>query len=104
MRPTEDQIRARWRLDKLPVKATRENIALAIRRTGNPYGITCHGLPYVEPCVGMKVVTTSGKKGKIVEVRKPMLPGGDPEVRIRTRAGDHFLFQTAINGYSPAKP
>jgi len=99
--PSEAKIRARWQLDPMPVKATRANIKLAVRRTRNSFGITCQGRPYVDPFVGMSVESSRGEAGTILAVRKPMQRNGDPEVQIRTATGRTiYLFQTAINGYT----
>src|ERR1017187_644721 len=70
--PSEAQIRARWQWDEMPVVASRANIALAVRRTRQSYGLAMNGRPYVAPVVGMAVETHRGKIGEIVEVRKPM--------------------------------
>ena len=89
--------------DKGYAKATRENILLALRRTRNSYGITLQGMPYVQPVVGMMAKTYRGEVGNIAEVRKPLVRGGDPEVRIQITPGRcAYLFQTAINGYTLA--
>lgn len=100
---SEAKIRARWQWDKtLPVKATRANIRLAILRTRNPYGITTHGVPYIAPVVGMAIKLTSGETGVISALRPPLSRGGDPECQIRTLSGRTvYLFQTAINGFTP---
>jgi hypothetical protein len=99
---SEAQIRARWQWDKMPVVASRANIDLAVRRTGQSYGLAMNGRPYVAPVVGMTVETYHGEIGEIVEVRKPMSRGGDPEVKIALPVGGPvYLFQTASFGYSP---
>ena len=90
-------VRRRWKWDS--VKATPHAIRMAVRRTGNCYGITLHGKPYIDPILGMLVTTSRGQDGIIVEVRKPLVRGGDPEVKIKHGDGHSYLFQTALNGY-----
>jgi hypothetical protein len=104
MKPTLAQIRARWRWDRHLIKATNGNIKIAVQRTSNPYGITCHGVPYVTPFVGMKVTTSSGHFGQIITIGKFRRRDGDPAVIIKTAVGSHHLFQTALNGYKPIAP
>jgi hypothetical protein len=95
-------VRRRWKWDN--VKATPQAIRLAVQRTGNCYGITLHGKPYIDPKLGMSVTTSGGQNGIIVEVRKPMARGGDPEVKIKHGNGHSYLFQTALNGYTVEPP
>lgn len=62
-------------------------------------------MPYVQPKVGMRVITNRNDKGVIVEIRKPLVRGGDPSVKIALDKGSHaYLFQTALNGYEFAAP
>jgi hypothetical protein len=72
--------------------------ALAIRRTGNPYGITLCGRPYVRPRLGMRVTCWTGEAGRIVALRGRR----DPAARIRIgRDRVVYLYQTALLGYWP---
>jgi hypothetical protein len=97
---SEAKIRVRWMWDRGYVKATRANILLALRRTRSPYGLGFDALPYVQPVVGMRVKTYRGELGTIVQVRRPMSRGGDPEVKIEISADCCiYLFQTAVRGY-----
>jgi hypothetical protein len=100
---SEAKIRARWMWDRGYVRATRANILLALRRTRSPYGLSFNALPYVQPVVGMRVQTYRGELGTIVQVRKPMSRGGDPEVKIEiSPQRSVYLFQTAVCGYRKA--
>ena len=100
--PTQAQIRARWKWDA-GFKPTRENIRSAIMMTGNEYGITVHGVPYLFPVVGMRVKTDyyRGELGTIEKVGESLSPDVDPEVQIRLDIGKQivYLHQTAIIGY-----
>lgn len=90
------EIRCRWAWDGLG-RATSAQIALAVRRTRNPYGITVRAVPYIKPRVGM-LVAYHGERGRIMSLR---LTGGDPEARILLDSGRTvYLFQTALRGYS----
>lgn len=95
------KIRARWKLDGYK-KVSKPAILRAIRRTRNSYGITCQGVPYVSPRVGMRVVCCTHGNGEIIAIGKPLTPAGDPEVTIKTAAGTTiYLHQTTLNGYLP---
>ena len=103
-KPTEAQIRRRWYWGKPPVPATRENIRLAIRRTGNCYGLTPAAIPYAAPRVGMRISTVHHRPctGTIVEVRKPLKRGGEPALTIQLDDPARppiSPFQTAQPGY-----
>ena len=101
-KPTEAKIRARWRWDK-GYPATRANIKLAVRRTGNPYGITAAGRPYLAPVIGMRVVTYAGERGKIVAINPKHRPH-DPEVAIELESNGRRIYsvQTSLRGYHPS--
>ncbi len=59
-----------------------------------------HALPYVQPVVGMRVMTYRKEPGTIIQVRRPMSRGGDPEVKIALDGRPPvYLFQTAVCGY-----
>ena len=89
------EIAARWKWDGL--RATRRRVAVAVRRTGHPLGITCHGRPYLEPRVGMRVVTYDGRRGKIIGLRGR----GEPVAFVKLSDGRTVhLYQTALRGYS----
>lgn len=78
-------------------------MALAVKRTGNLYGITLGGSRYVAPAAGMRVTLDRTKSGLILEVLKPLRPGGDPETKIQLDSGETiYRFQTALSGYSVA--
>lgn len=95
-KPTEAEIRARWHWDKIPIKATRKNIRLAVRRTKHCYGLTLAGGPYVEPQIGMQVACP--ELGTIVGLNRKWR--GDPEAKIQLGDGRViYKFQTALNGY-----
>lgn len=97
------EIQQRWSWDE-GIAATPTNIKLAIERTGNSYGITVAGKPYIDPVVGMRVHARLWHRpegdGTIIELRKGF--GGDPEAVIKLDDGSVvYLFQTALNGYTP---
>jgi len=93
---TFKQIADRWKWDG--VCATRRRIRLAVKVTGNPYGITCGGVPYVRPKVGMRVKVSPSVLGTIVAVKPSRR---DPQTVIDTDDGRRvYLYQTALYGYS----
>lgn len=110
--PSYAQVRALWYLYGPPVlPATNARIDLAIRRTGNHYGLTSAGVPYIAPEVGMRARISCGRccrweEAEIMEVGKPHCSKhGDPECKLITPCGRRiYLFQTAMNGYSVTKP
>lgn len=84
----------RWKWDGL--RATRRRVAVAVRLTGNDFGITLCGRPYLVPRVGMRVETYDGLHGRIVGLRGRR----DPQATIRLTDGrTAFLYQTALRGY-----
>lgn len=86
----------RWKLDGL--RETRRRVAVAVRRTGNDFGITLCGRPYLVPRVGMRVETYDGRHGRIVGLRGRR--GRDPLATIRLADGlTVYLYQTALCGY-----
>jgi hypothetical protein len=106
MKPSLSQIRARWRWDKPPIKATAANIRRAIRRTRNRYGITVSGMPYVKPWVGMRIryhcsMCHKPEEGVIIGLCKAVFHGTERPATIRTACGRTiYLIQTAFNGYT----
>jgi hypothetical protein len=86
----------RWKWDGL--RATRLRVAVAVRRTGNDFGITLSGRPYLVPRVGMRVESYDGRPGRIVALRGRR--GRDPQATIRLTDGRTvYLYQTALRGY-----
>lgn len=100
------KIKERWGWDGAAALATRTNAKLAVKLTGNSYGVTVRALPYLKPWVGMEVKTSSGETGKIValnfQMRNPNIKLKDPSAKIELADGSfNYLFQTAMNGYGP---
>lgn len=102
---SESVIRDRWDWDGMGWFASPSAIALAVKRTGNPYGITKSGQPYIAPEVGMRVKFDGESLGRISEVLNVVDGDRDPEVRIeKDTGGFRYGCQTALFGYSVVNP
>ena len=94
--PDFREIAAVWK--RCGFRATRARVQLAVKRTGNCYGLTGEANPYIAPRVGMRVAAAYNPRwrGRIATLRGQ----GDPEAKIQfDDGGTAYLHQTAIFGY-----
>lgn len=98
--PTYREIAELW--ESHGVRPTRAKVRLAVKRTGNCYGITSNAKPYRAPRVGDRVSECGmlGEHGTIVALKRPW-KGCEPQATIYTDSGRRvYLFQTALIGYT----